>query len=154
MGSYHRLTAFASDLPCEYDSWQDLQILERCARCKACQQNCPTGAICADQFLIKAERCLTYYNEKLEAFPKWIDASSHNSLIGCMRCQISCPENKEYKSAKVHKDDFSEIETSFILNGIPFEELPENLQLKINNLSLKRYYKQLSRNIKILFENK
>lgn len=154
MGSYHRLTAFASDLPCEYDSWQELQILERCAGCKACEHTCPTGAICADQFLIKAERCLTYYNEQLEPFPQWIDARSHNSVIGCIRCQISCPENKEYKSTRVHEDDFTEIETGLILNGIPFEELPENLQLKLNKLSMKRYYKQLSRNIKILIENK
>jgi len=154
MGSYHRLTVFASDLPCDHDSWQELQMLERCSSCKACQNNCPTGAISAAQFLVKAERCLTYYNEQLEPFPEWIDPKSHNSIIGCMRCQNICPENKNYISVVSNKEKFSKTETSFILQGIPFEELPEKLQLKISNLSLLRYYKHLPRNIEILVENK
>jgi epoxyqueuosine reductase len=153
MGSYHRLTTFASDLPCDEDSWQNLQLLERCSKCKACQNNCPTAAISADHFLIKAERCITYANEQLEPFPKWIDSRSHNSIIGCMRCQSVCPENKKYKSSLINKDKFSEAETGLILKGFPFEELPEKLQLKLNKLSLKRYYKHLSRNIKVLIEN-
>jgi len=152
MGSYHRLTVFASDLPCNEDSWQDLQLLERCSKCKACQNNCPTAAISPDQFLIKAERCLTYANEQLEPFPNWLDSKSHNSIIGCMRCQNICPENKEYKSAVINTDMFSETETSLILKGLHFEELPEELQLKLSKLSLKRYYKHLSRNIKVLIE--
>jgi len=154
MGSYHRLTVFASDLPFDHDSWQELQILERCSKCKACQNNCPTGAISAAQFLIKAERCLTYYNERLEPFPNWIDPKSHNSIIGCMKCQNICPENKKYKSVMINKENFSKTDTNLILKGIPFEELPEKLQLKINNLSLLRYYKHLPRNIKMLIENK
>ena len=154
MGSYHRLTVFASDLPCDNDSWQEIQMLERCSKCKACQNSCPTGAISADQFLIKAERCLTYYNEQLEPFPNWIDPKSHNSIIGCMKCQNICPENKNYKSVLLKKEEFSKTETSLILDGIPFEQLPERLQLKISNLSLLRYYKHLPRNVKILIENK
>ena len=154
MGSYFRLTVFASDLPCDHDSWQDLQLLDRCNKCRACQNNCPTGAITAAQFIIKAERCLTYHNEQLESFPEWINLNSHNSVIGCIRCQNICPENKKYKSVTLGKEKFSEKETQFILSGIPFEELPERLQLKINNLSLLRYYKHLPRNLKILIQNK
>jgi epoxyqueuosine reductase len=150
MGSYNRLTIFATDLPCHYDSWQDLQVLERCNNCKACQNNCPTAAICADRFIIKAERCLTYMNEQLEPFPDWIDSRSHNSIIGCMRCQNICPENKKYNSVIKNKDEFSKTETSLILKGIPFEELPGKLQLKINNLCLKSYYKHLPRNLTAL----
>jgi len=153
MGSYHRLTVFASDLPCDEDSWQNLQLLERCSKCKACQNNCPTAAIVADHFLIKAERCITYANEQLEPFPKWIDSKSHNSIIGCMRCQSICPENKKYKSSVINKDKFSETETGLILKVFPFEKLPEKLQLKLSKLSLKRYYEHLSRNIKVLIEN-
>jgi epoxyqueuosine reductase len=153
MGSYHRLTVFATDLPCNKDSWQDLQLLERCSKCKACQNNCPTAAISPDQFLLKAERCLTYVNEKLEPFPEWLDSKSHNSIIGCMRCQNICPENKEYKAAKINTDEFSETETSLILKGLLYKELPEKLQLKLSKLGLMRYYKHLSRNVKVLIEN-
>jgi len=70
-----------------------------------------------------------------------------------MRCQSICPENLKYKSAVINKDKFSKAETGLILKGIPFEELPEKLRLKISNLSLKRYYKHLPRNIKVLIEN-
>jgi len=153
MGSYHRLTVFASDLPCDEDSWQNLQLLDRCSKCKACQNNCPTAAIGSDHFIIRAERCLTYANELLEPFPEWLDSKSHNSVIGCMRCQSICPENIKYQSSVIHKNKFSETETNLILNGFPFEGLPANLQLKLNKLSLKRYYKHLARNIKVLIES-
>jgi len=153
MGSYHRLTAFASDLPCMQDSWQQQQILDRCSKCKACLHNCPTGAISEDQFLIKAERCLTFFNERSGTFPDWIDPKSHNSIVGCMRCQNICPENKKYKSVQVKETIFSDRETSLILKGSPFEELPEILQLKISDLGIGRYYKQFSRNIQMLIDN-
>jgi epoxyqueuosine reductase len=154
MGSYHRLTVFASDLACMYDSWQNLQILDKCSSCNACHNNCPSSAISNDQFVIKAERCLTYFNEQLDPFPKWIDTKWHNSIVGCMRCQSICPENKKYISAIENKEEFSKTETSLILKGIPFKELPERLQLKIKNLSLEFYYKQLSRNLAVLIDNK
>ena len=153
MGSYHRLTAFASDLPCIHDSWQKQQILDRCSNCKACLHNCPTGAISGDRFLIKAERCLTFFNERSGPFPNWINPESHNSIVGCMRCQNICPENKKYKSVLVKENIFSERETSLILKGSPIEELPEILQIKISDTGIERYYKQLSRNIKVLIEN-
>jgi epoxyqueuosine reductase len=154
MGSFFRLTVFASDLPSNHDYWQGLKLLEKCLKCRACQVHCPTGAIRADQFIINAENCLTYYNELQGSFPEWIDPKSHNSIIGCMICQNICPENKQYKEALVQKDIFSESETNMILNEISFEYLPENLQEKLNNLSLERYYKRLSRNIKALIDNK
>ena len=153
MGSYHRLTVFASDLPCDHDTWQELKILEKCSNCKACQNDCPTAAIGNDRFVIKAERCLTYINEQLDPFPDWIDSKSHNSIIGCMRCQSVCPENKKFNAAIKNKDEFSKTETSLILKGIPFEELPEKLQQKFNDLGLTYYYKHFPRNLSALIEN-
>lgn len=153
MGSYHRLTLFATDLPCRKDSWQDLQVLDRCSKCKACQNDCPTKAINSENFVIKAERCLSYLNEQPGPFPIWIDSGSHNSIVGCMRCQRICPENKQYFSPLKYKDEFSEEETSLILKGIPFEDLPSELQSKISDLCLKQYYKHLNRNIFALIEN-
>lgn len=153
MGSYHRLTLFATDLPCENDSWQNIQMLDRCEKCFACQKNCPTSAISNNNFVIKAERCLTYLNEQAGQFPDWVDTVAHNCVIGCIKCQDACPENKSYILVSKFKEEFSERETNMILNNIPYEELPEDLQTKINNLCLKYYYKHLSRNLLPLIEN-
>lgn len=153
MGSYHRLTLFATDLPCETDSWQKIQLLDRCEKCFACQKKCPTSAIGNNNFVIRAERCLAYLNEQPGQFPEWVDTTSHNCIVGCIKCQDSCPENKSYNTAFKYKDGFNEKETRMILNNIPFEELPEYLQMKISNLCLKHYYKHLSRNILPLIKN-
>ena len=83
-----------SDLPCDGDPWREPKALERCESCVACLRNCPTGAITRDRFLLRAERCLTYHNEAAGDFPGWIDPSWHHCLIGCLRCQTACPENK------------------------------------------------------------
>lgn len=153
MGSYHRLTLFATDLPCENDCWRKVQILDKCEKCLACQKKCPTSAIRKDKFVINAERCLAYLNEQSGTFPDWINTSTHNCIIGCIKCQDSCPENKKYNSVSIIKEEFNEKETLMILNNIPFEELPVDIQTKINNLCLKYYYKHLSRNISPLIEN-
>ena len=58
-----------------------------------CVKACPTGAIREDNFLIRAERCLTYYNEEPGNLPQWIDIKWHNALIGCRICEKVCPEN-------------------------------------------------------------
>ena len=154
MGSYNRLTLYATDLPCKNDSWQSLKQLKRCKKCYTCQNNCPTSAIGKDNFIVKAERCLAYYNERAGQFPDWIDSMAHNCLIGCIKCQDVCPENSKYTSPLRHKEEFNEEETNMILNNISFEELPINLQAKISSLCLKYYYKHLSRNILPLIQNK
>ena len=45
---------------------------------------CPTKAIRQDRFLISAEQCLTFFNEKPDDFPEWVNPVWHNCLIGCM----------------------------------------------------------------------
>ncbi|MEJ2544872.1 MAG: 4Fe-4S double cluster binding domain-containing protein [Calditrichaceae bacterium] len=150
MGSFHRLTLFASDLPCTKDSWQDMKMLDHCNHCKACINNCPTGSINQDRFIINAEKCLTHFNEHMGPFPDWIEAEWHNSIIGCMRCQSVCPENKKEVAIPEREVEFTESETRFILNNISFNELPESLQSKLYDLCLDRYYPQVSRNLKIL----
>lgn len=153
MGSYHRLTLFATDLLCRDNSWQKIQMLDRCEKCLACKKNCPTSAIVDDNFVIKAERCLTYFNEQPGQFPNWIDSFLHNCVVGCIKCQEVCPENKPYISGTKFIEEFDEKEAHMILENIPYDELPAGLQTKINNLCLKHYYKYLSRNISPLLEN-
>ena len=97
MGSLHRLAVFVSDLPCVEDNWGEVKTLKTCDGCTACMDACPTGAIVSDRFLIHAERCITFHNERIEEFPEWLDSSWHNCLVGCLRCQWVCPENRDVR---------------------------------------------------------
>jgi len=95
-GSFFRLKAFFSDIPCIADNWREVKVMEYCNKCTACMNKCPTGAIRQDRFLISVEKCLTFFNEKSDDFPEWVNPAWHNCLIGCMRCQDVCPVNKDY----------------------------------------------------------
>jgi epoxyqueuosine reductase len=118
-GSSHRLTAFFSDLPCIDDQWQERQMMAGCETCHACLQACPTGAISEDRFLLRAEMCLTYLNEKDTSipFPDWVDPGTHNAIVGCMRCQRVCPYNKGVQGWAEVRGVFTEEETAYLLEG-------------------------------------
>lgn len=118
-GSSHRLTAFFTDLPCGEDQWQERTMMVGCETCRACLEACPTGAISDDRFLLRAEKCLTYLNEKVSgvAFPGWVDPGAHNALIGCMRCQRACPYNREVQGWAEVRGGFTEEETAYLLDG-------------------------------------
>ncbi|MCJ7498151.1 MAG: hypothetical protein MUO78_08475, partial [candidate division Zixibacteria bacterium] len=127
MGSFHRLMAFYSDLPCYEDAWQEEQTMETCESCSACFNNCPVGAISSRRFLLHAERCITFHNEKPVniPFPEWIDPSWHHCPVGCMQCQSICPENADIMPWIEPGAEFSEDETMLLLKGIPLDQLPE-----------------------------
>ena len=126
MGSFHRLAAFFSDLPCPEDNWQELRMMESCQNCSACQRRCPVGAITTERFLLHAERCITFHNERPSdvPFPTWIDPAWHNCLVGCMHCQRVCPQNKEFLEWVEPGAEFSEEETALFLQATPFDRLP------------------------------
>jgi epoxyqueuosine reductase len=152
-GSFFRLKAFYSDIPCNSDNWQEFRLMERCNKCTACFKSCPTKAITNDRFLIDATRCITYLNEGPEEFPQWIDPAWHNCLMGCMICQDVCPANKELTNWIVETEDFSENETLMILNGTPQEDLPDEMNEKLKRLYMLDDYALLQRNLGVLINN-
>jgi len=147
MGSYHRPMAFYSDDPAAEDSWQEAGLMERCRRCRACLKKCPTGAIGADRFLLHAERCLTYLNEKAGNFPDWVKPSFHNAIVGCLDCQDVCPENAPFRKWVEPGGEFSEKETLFLL-GDSEKKLPASIHKKLQALDLMEYIEFLPRNIR------
>jgi epoxyqueuosine reductase len=147
MGSYHRLMAFYSDQPAAEDSWQADGLMERCRNCRACLQSCPTGAITADRFLLHADRCLTYLNEKPGEFPDWVKPSFHNALVGCLTCQDVCPENAPFRKWIESGEEFSE-EESLLLLGDTDEKLPASIHKKLQDLDLMAYVELLPRNVR------
>ncbi|UCE44989.1 MAG: hypothetical protein JSU93_06255 [Methanobacteriota archaeon] len=149
-GSFHRLTSFYSDYDSPIDYWQEKEALPLCAKCSACIKACPTKAIEKDRFLIRAERCLTYLNEKdaSHAFPRWVGAEAHNSVIGCMRCQRSCPYNKEVADWYVDRGVFDEAETEYLLQERYRGRKAATIQRKLKAVGLELHI--FPRNLEVL----
>ncbi|MGD0449460.1 MAG: 4Fe-4S double cluster binding domain-containing protein [Candidatus Bathyarchaeia archaeon] len=154
MGSFMRLTAVYSNMPCEMDNWHEPEMMKACVNCNLCQNACPTGAISKNRFLLYAEKCLTYHNEKdgKIPFPKWIKPQWHNCIVGCIRCQAACPENKPYLGRFGETAEFDEQETKFLLKGIPREQIPALTMQKLQLLSLTDYLGEMPRNLSPLLK--
>jgi epoxyqueuosine reductase len=151
-GSYYRLRAFFSDIPCQKDNWQEPVAMELCNKCTSCIKKCPTDAISPDRFLVNAGKCLTFFNEKDDEFPKWLDPMWHNCLIGCMICQDVCPANKDHTAWIMPGGDFSERETGMILDGVSKDKLPANTAQKLQNVCMLESYELLQRNLGVLID--
>jgi epoxyqueuosine reductase len=138
LGSFYRLVVLWSDLPCAEDDWREPRMLEKCETCTACLRKCPTGAITSERFLLHAERCLTFHNEKPGDVPfaEWIDPSAHNALVGCMHCQRVCPENKGFQDWIKEGEKFSEEETTQLVEGVPTDQLPSATAEKLERADL------------------
>ncbi len=150
MGSFLQLAGVFSDLPCSEDGWREPGILRRCDSCLACLRCCPTGAIVQDRFLLRAENCLTYHNEAAAEFPSWIHPSWHHCLIGCMKCQKACPENRSVLTWCHDRAEFTEYETACLSECMPFDQLPRQTLAKLQGLQLNEDYRILCRNLSML----
>jgi epoxyqueuosine reductase len=153
MGSFQRPVAFISDYPCAQDSWGNASVLESCDNCSACRNACPTGAIASDRFQLYAERCLTFHNERTNAFPQWLSPSWHNCLVGCMICQKVCPANKDVVKWIKSGATFDNEETDLILAGVSKARMAPKTLEKLKRLDLLSYYDVLPRNLRALIEN-
>ena len=153
LGSLYRLAAYYTDWPCPDDTWREIQMMEACRTCSACLKICPTGAIDPKRFLLHAERCLSYLNEKPGdvPFPDWVDPTWHNSLIGCMRCQIICPQNRAVQDWTEDGPTFSEDETSQLVQGVTSDHLSRETRGKLASWDLLDMLDVLPRNLTALF---
>ena len=150
LGSFHRLVAFVTDLPCGQDGWQKHQMMEDCRNCDACRNACPTSAISTNRFLLYGERCLTFHNEQGGEFAEWVKPSWHHCLVGCMICQKVCPANKGFRKWVAEGPVFSEEETSLILESTPESGLPHDTVNKLDQLDMLEYLGVLGRNLQAL----
>ena len=152
LGSFIRLRAFLSDMPAGRSDGFKPEVMKECNRCKACLNECPTKAIVPDRFLIHAKRCITFLNEGNEEFPEWVDPAWHNSLIGCMKCQLICPVNKRFIKWVEEGESFNEAETKLILSGVPLDRIPPETAHKLNRGYMVEYLDVLPRNLRALFK--
>ena len=150
LGSYHRPVVLVSDLPCEdVPRREEPKALPRCSTCKACLAACPTQAIGEARFLVRAERCLTFWNEKPPdvPFPAWIRPEWHNALVGCLRCQEVCPENRPFIESIVDGPSFDEETTRSFLAGAAKKDLPVEVQEMLEDWDLADFLDVLPRNL-------
>lgn len=136
-GSFFRLTAFFSDITPEKDHWDEPHMMPECEDCSLCVKACPAKVMAGGRFLARAERCLTYLNEKpsMVAFPEWVKDFWHNSIIGCMICQRVCPANRRMVGRIEDRGEFSEEETAYLLAG-NFSRGSETMERKLENLGI------------------
>jgi len=149
MGSFLELVGLYSNLPCHDDTWQEARMMEACRNCRACMNNCPTGAITEERFLLRGERCLSFHNEQPGniPFPSWINPSWHNCIEGCMLCQRVCPEDKKFWSWIEGTEEFSEEETTLLLQGGPRDRLAKETIDKLERLDILDDLELLPRNL-------
>jgi epoxyqueuosine reductase len=166
MGSFHGLVAVYSDLPAQEDNWREPQMMESCRNCSACLRHCPVGAIPSaapstglrtgpsERFLLRAERCITFHNEKPGdvPFPAWMDPSWHNCLIGCLHCQTVCPQNKEFLHWVEEEVEFSQEETALLLQGVTLDELPPATAKKLEQSDMVELLDVLPRNLSVFLK--
>jgi len=129
MGCFVNLYAFFTDYEGLTDSWEEIKTMKYCETCKICLNNCPTGAIREDEFVIDISKCIPLYNEIPGIFPPWIPKNAHNALMGCLKCQLKCPGNHRAIKEVYILEGLNEEETQMILDSkIPKENLEEVCQ--------------------------
>jgi epoxyqueuosine reductase len=154
LGSYLQVCAYYSDLPCAADFWRESKTMERCNSCTACLQQCPTGAISSSRFLLHAERCITFHNERMNPLPTWLGVSWHQSLIGCLICQRACPENRAVRDEFVDRATFSEEETLQLLGRNSGGKVSPAILARWTQLGLTESLDLLMRNLAAILENR
>ncbi|MHA1907250.1 MAG: 4Fe-4S double cluster binding domain-containing protein [Candidatus Thorarchaeota archaeon] len=155
-GSFVRLHAFFTDYEFEVNNWTDARMMDSCEKCKTCQNNCPTGSISDENFVIDIEKCIPLYNEIKGEFPEWMNSTWHNALMGCMRCQLICPANGTVVTRTQRFDDVSEEETKALLEGNHEDEQIDFLWTKLRLFRPEDawyFVPVFSRNLRVLIES-
>ena len=154
LGSFLSIYTFFTDYDFQVDNWHDLRMLDECENCSLCYDNCPTGAVSEDNFVIDIEKCIPLYNEIPGEFPEWFQSGIHSSLMGCIKCQQYCPANKKAVEKIIQLEDITEEETKMILDGQLEEKLALSIGRKLkmfDNIKHAEYYLPvIKRNLEVL----
>ncbi len=151
LGSYLALIAFYTDQPAT-GRWHPVRRLRQCRSCRLCVEECPTKAIHRERPVIDAGRCVSLYNELAEPMPEWIPAEAHNTLVGCMRCQLDCPANRELIDEREWLAALDERETAVVLAGGGDAAVEESIRSKLARFTLAADLAHFGQNLRLLLE--
>jgi epoxyqueuosine reductase len=154
LGSYFQLVGLVSDLP--YDDSVPPRpaetLLPRCRKCRICAAACPTGAIDRERILLHAEKCYTLFSESPRPIPESLKPPSPKCIIGCLRCQELCPENKgllRHENAAV-SFDAEEAEAFLGMKPVADRRAFDRVQTKFKELGLSEGLVVFRRNLERL----
>jgi epoxyqueuosine reductase len=151
MGSYFRLTAFATDFKNNNYTWIKPSLMDSCAHYGKCVENCPAKALKHGIPWVNIDKCITEFNEQEGDFPDWLHRDWHNCVIGCIKCQEVCPLNNKEWQTIIIPIEYSEVEE--LLNSKYFSDVSEHLKTILKSLDLDRYYTEIKRNINYLIKS-
>jgi len=153
MGSFISLHGFFTDFEFAEDNWKEVEMMDDCESCRTCMFECPCGCIREENFVIDAPNCITWYNERNGEFPHWMDPGIHNALLGCMKCQMSCPANDRAIEFTGRFEDIPQQDTKNILDGTIDEAALESISKifgPFTEAELEDYTPILKRNLSVL----
>lgn len=152
-GSYVQLCGYVTDalLPAPRGGVAAPALLDECASCTACVSACPTGAIVEERTLLRAERCLTFANERPDPWPAGLSPRAHNCLIGCLLCQQGCPANPPLPAVDTGVT-FSAEETAMLLSeaGAGEDRTESGIRAKLAWLGVTYPEAVIARNLRAL----
>ncbi len=153
-GSFILISGYFSDIPPKDMQWHEMKMMSICESCDKCLQNCPTHAILPERFLINNEKCLSNVNNTgCAEFPDWIPSSAHHRIIECFKCQEYCPVNQSTLQQKMESIEFTNTETSTILQGWNYDGYSPELKDKLKFYHSKENLDCIPRNINAMFNN-
>jgi epoxyqueuosine reductase len=152
LGSYFQLVGLVSDMPIDIEALPSMpgeKLLPRCGKCRICAAACPTGAIGGDRILLHAEKCYTLFSESIRPIPESLKPPSPKCLIGCLRCQELCPEDKGLLRQERAPVSFDAEETAAFLGLKPAADGPafERALAKFRELGLTEGLRLFRRNL-------
>ncbi|UCD64562.1 MAG: hypothetical protein JSW34_03760 [Candidatus Zixiibacteriota bacterium] len=155
MGSFISLHGFLTDFEFAEDNWQEVKMMGNCESCQICMFECPCDCIREENFVVDALKCITWYNERNGEFPGWMDPGIHNALLGCMKCQMSCPANEQALEFTGRFEDIPQEDTINILNGTIDEAALESVSRifgPFTGAEIKDFTPILQRNLSVLID--